>query len=193
MSADRPACCVRNANGSTRYRSGNLVNGLRGARRRASPVRLSLSTVLGGDIDGAWWPRTGSLASELPDLIDILHAPLGEIIDIDINWSATAAAPILDAHFSNAMRAMRWNDSRQRIMVVVGRNACARLLVIPHTTTQALGRMVMRRAATMPLVGDDQDVPEYAVADQVVRAARAQSASSVGRAMDCPAADVSTD
>ncbi len=164
---------------------------MRGPRRRASPVRLSLNDILGGDIDGAWWPRTGSLASELPDLIDVLHTPLGEIVDIDINWSATAAAPILDAHFATAMRAMRWNDSRQRIMVIVGKNGCARLLVIPHTTTQALGRMVMRRAATMPLVGDDHDVPEYAVADQVIRAARAQSASAAARTVDKPAVGVS--
>ena len=50
MSADRPACCVRNANGSHRYGSSILVNGMRGPRRRASPVRLSLNDILGGDI-----------------------------------------------------------------------------------------------------------------------------------------------
>lgn len=164
---------------------------MRGSRRRASPVRLSLNPSLGGEIDGAWWPHTGALASELPDLIDVLHAPMGEIVDIDINWSATTAVPILDRHFATAMRAMRWNDSRQRIMVVTSRTQCARLLVIPHTTTQALGRMVMRRAAAMPLVGDDHDVPEYAVADRVVRAARAQSAFTMEPKTDSPAVDVS--
>ncbi|WP_445166956.1 DUF5994 family protein [Mycolicibacterium sp. Dal123E01] len=175
---------MRNANGSHRYRSSILVNGMRGARRRANPVRLSLNASLGGEIDGAWWPRSPSLASELPDLVEVLHTPLGEIIDIDLNWSATAGMPIMDAHFSSAMRAMRWNDDRQRIMIVAGRSGCARLLVIPHTTTQALGRMVLRRAATMPLIGDDHDVPEYAVADRVVRAARAQSASSMPQVLN---------
>jgi|EndMetStandDraft_8_1072994.scaffolds.fasta_scaffold09543_4 hypothetical protein len=191
-SGDWPSCRVRNANESHRYCNSILVNGLRGARRRANPVRLSLNASLGGEIDGAWWPRSPSLASELPDLVEVLHTPLGEIIDIDLNWSATAGMPILDSHFSTAMRAMRWNDERQRIMIVVGRSGCARLLVIPHTTTQALGRMVMRRAATMPLVGDDHDVPEYAVADRVVRAARAQSASSMPQELDVSAAGVTS-
>lgn len=153
----------------------------------ASPVRLSLNPLLGGDIDGAWWPRTGSLASELPDLVDALHAPLGEIVDITINWSGTEAVPILDAHVSSGMRAMRWNDVRQRIMVVAGRTACARLMVIPHTTTQTLGRMVLRQAAAMPDI-DDHDAPAYTVAWAVVRAARAQSAEAV-RMLGAPAAD----
>ena len=166
---------------------------MRGPRRTASPVRLSLNPHLGGDIDGAWWPRTGSLASELPDLVDALHAPLGEIVDIDINWSATAAAPILDAHFATALRNMGWGDRRQRIMVVIGRSGCARLLVIPQSTTQALGWMVMRQAATMPVLDEGLDAPEYAVADQVVRAARAQSASSAARTLETPAADASSD
>ncbi|MCV7177442.1 hypothetical protein H7H98_17075 [Mycolicibacterium sphagni] len=168
------------------------MNGMRGSRRRASPVRLTLNAILGGDIDGAWWPRTGSLASELPDLIDVLHVPLGEILDIDINWSATAAAPMLDNHFATAMRAMRWNDSRQRIMVVVGRTGCARILVVPHTTTQALGWMVMRQAAAMPVMSDDHDAPEYAVADRVLQAARVQSASSAARILDSPTAAVAS-
>ncbi len=159
----------------------------------ASPIRLSLNPILGGDIDGAWWPHTGSLATELPDLIDALHAPLGEILDINLNWSAAAAAPILDGHYSGAMRNMRWNDVRQRIMVVVGRDGCARLMVIPHTTTQALGRMVLRQAATMPDYADDRDGPAYAVASLVVRAARTQSAASDTRTLASPVAGKAED
>ncbi|MBB3605384.1 hypothetical protein FHT40_005068 [Mycolicibacterium sp. BK556] len=166
---------------------------MRGPRRTASPIRLTLNRSLGGDIDGAWWPRTGSLASELPDLIDALHAPLGEIVDININWSATAPAPVLDAHFATAMRSMGWNDERQRIMVVVGRSECARLLVIPQTTTQALGWMVMRQAAALLALDEGIDVPEYAVADRVIQAARAQSASSAARTMRSPTIDVVED
>lgn len=166
---------------------------MRGSRRTASPIRLSLNPVLGGDIDGAWWPRSEALARELPDLIEALHVPLGEIIDININWSATTSAPILDSKFATATRSMGWNDRRHRIMVVVGRNGCARLLVIPQTTTQALGWMVMRQAAAMPGLDEGPDVPEYAVADRVVRAARAESASSVGRSLHSPVAGGATD
>ncbi|GAY16467.1 DUF5994 family protein [Mycobacterium sp. shizuoka-1] len=169
------------------------MNGMRGSRRTASPIRLSLNPLLGGDIDGAWWPRTGSLASELPDLIEALHVRLGEIVDININWSATSAVPILDAHVSTAMRNMGWNDERQRIMVLVGRTGCARLLVIPTTTTKALGWMVLRHAADLPTLGEDTDVPEYAVADRVVRAAREQSASSPARTLQTPVVEATAD
>jgi hypothetical protein len=154
---------------------------MRGPRRTASPVRLTLNSPLGGDIDGAWWPHTSSIASELPELIDVLHAPLGEVVDININWSATSGAPLMIAQSSVALMKMRWNDSRQRIMVVVGRLASARLLVIPNMTTPQLGMMVMRRAAGMTIPDTEQDSLEYQAADRLVLAAAAQSAADSAR------------
>src|SRR6202007_3217020 len=38
-----------------------------GARRSASPVRLTLAPRLGNKIDGAWWPRTALISRELPE------------------------------------------------------------------------------------------------------------------------------
>ena len=58
----------------------------RRSRRTASPVRVSLSGTLGGEIDGAWWPRTGSMVRELPDLVEALFPALGEVVDISLNW-----------------------------------------------------------------------------------------------------------
>lgn len=152
------------------------MNGMRGPRRTASPVRLTLNTTLGGDIDGAWWPHTSSIARELPELIHTLHPALGEVVDISINWSATAGAPMMNTHTSTALAKMRWNDSRQRIMVVVGQSATARILVIPHMTMAALSVMVLRRAADMPVPLGEMDSAEYLAADRVVRAACEQSA-----------------
>ena len=153
------------------------MNGLRGTRRTASPVRLTLNSKLGGDIDGAWWPRSGAMASELPDLIEALHPSLGEVVDIKINWSTTAGTPIMHTHSQSVLARMRWNDSRQRIMVVVGRNGCARLLIVPNMTTASLGLMVLRRAAEMEIPTAEHDSPEYLAADRLVRAAKEQSAA----------------
>lgn len=158
------------------------MNGLRGPRRTASPVRLTLNRTLGADIDGAWWPHTGAMARELPELIESLHSQLGEIVDININWSSTAGAPLMITQSSAALLKMRWNDSRQRIMVVVGRLGCARLLVIPHMTTPQLAMMVLRRAADMSIPIAEQDSPEYQAADRVVRAAQSQSATQTAQA-----------
>ena len=66
-------------------------------RRSASPIRLTLASQLGGDLDGAWWPQTPSEARELPDLIDALREPLGEVIDIAVNWSPLDGVPDLDS------------------------------------------------------------------------------------------------
>jgi len=73
------------------------VNGSAGARRCARPVRITLARVLGGDIDGAWWPHSASVAGEPPEPIGALHRPLGEIVDVEINWSPTDAVPDLDS------------------------------------------------------------------------------------------------
>ena len=48
------------------------MNGVAGSRRASRPIRLTLCETLGGVIDGAWWPHSGSIAAELPDLVGAL-------------------------------------------------------------------------------------------------------------------------
>ena len=152
------------------------MNGLTGARRCASPVRIALAPLLGGDIDGAWWPHTGSVAAELPALIEILHKPLGEIIDIAVNWSATEGPPDLKS-MRSALSMPGWLGRRQRLMAVGGRRARAKLLVVPCLTTPALGLMVLRRAAARTIPDGQRNTQVFLTADSVVRAAQVESAS----------------
>ncbi|MCH9729548.1 MAG: hypothetical protein K0U84_07725 [Actinomycetia bacterium] len=153
-----------------------------GSRRTASPVRLCLNPLPGGDIDGAWWPHTGSLANELPEFVNALHAQLGEIVDMNINWSATAGAPILTA--SQLMSNMHWQDDRQRVIDVTGQAASARLLVIPHTTRPPLGWMILRRAASIAMSHEEQRSAEFELAGRVIRAAGAQDALSADHGLE---------
>jgi hypothetical protein len=140
-------------------------------------VRIALATALGGEIDGAWWPRGGSVASELPELVEALHRPLGEIVDIRVNWSLTEQAPDLSSMTPYAMSIPGWRHGRQRLMAVSGRLACAKLLVVPHLTSAALGLMVLRRAAAMRVTDDQRVSTVCKTADCVVSAARAECAS----------------
>jgi len=71
-------------------------------------VRISLASLLGGDNDGAWWPHTASVAGELPQLIEALHRPLGEIIDIGVNQSSTDGAPDLNSMSHRAKSMPGW-------------------------------------------------------------------------------------
>jgi len=168
------------------------VNGMRGSRRLARPVRIALATLLGGDIDGAWWPYTASVAGELPELIEALHRPLGEIIDIGINWSVSEGVPDLNSMSYGAKSMPGWRDGRQRIMVVAGRRSRAKLLIVPHMTMSALGWMVLRRAAAMPIPRAEQHSQAFQTADFVVRAAQVESASWATRTLTAQAAESQT-
>ena len=93
------------------------------------------------------------------------------------------------AENSTAGPERQFGDARQRGRVVLrflregdhpiiaGRLARAKLLVVPHMTTPALGLMVLRRAAAMSIPDREQTTQEFLTADSVVRAAQAQSAS----------------
>lgn len=152
------------------------MNGISGARRLARPVRLVLATHLGGDIDGAWWPHTASVAQELPELIGSLHKPLGEIIDICINWSAIEGPLDLETIVTGNGSLAASKARRPRLMVVDGRGACAKLLVLPHMTSPALGALVMRCAAALPVVGSDREGRLFETAELVMRTAEVESA-----------------
>ncbi|MGI9123632.1 MAG: DUF5994 family protein [Mycobacterium sp.] len=146
-------------------------------RRTASPVRLSLCKALGGEIDGAWWPRTGSMVRELPDLIEALYPALGKVVDISLNWSAGSATPVLSTMAPATTARIGWDAPRHRLMCVTGSGALARILVVPAVTPSPLALMVLRQAADRHIPEVDQGTPAYEAAARVVRAARADSAA----------------
>lgn len=154
-----------------------MVNGMTGSRRMARPVRLSLAAQLGGDIDGAWWPHTGSVAQELPELVGCLHKPLGEIIDISINWSVTEGPLDLDSIIRGARAVETVTPRRPRIMVVEGRDGCVKLLVVPHMTSPALGAILMRCAAARPVLDSERGGKLMETAELVMRTAQCESAN----------------
>lgn len=160
------------------------MNGLSGSRRVARPVRLSLASKLGEDIDGAWWPHSSSVASELPELIGVLNATLGEIVDIKINWSATDGPLDLNAIVTGVRSIDRPGPRRPRLMVVKGRDECAKLLVVPYMTTQILGAMVMRCAADLPDYYAGRNGELLDTAHNVISIARVESAIWTGRMGD---------
>jgi hypothetical protein len=151
------------------------MNGISGARRLARPVRLALNAELGAEIDGAWWPHTASVASELPELVGILHQQLGVVVDISINWSATEGPLDLNTITSSGRALTGALNRRPRLMVVAGRDTRAILLVLPHLTSQSLGAIVMRKAVDAPIERSQRDAKLHETADCVMLAAHAES------------------
>ncbi|OFB37652.1 hypothetical protein BA059_18200 [Mycolicibacterium sp. (ex Dasyatis americana)] len=160
------------------------MNGLNGTRRMASPVRLALARHLGSDIDGAWWPHTGSVANELPDLVGVLHRSLGEVVDIRVNWSAAEGQLDLDSIVPGTRGPTGMKLSRPRLMMVAGRDVCVKLLVVPSKTSVGLGALVMRCAAAMPVGEAERRTPAYDTADRVLRVAQLESARWLGHLKD---------
>jgi hypothetical protein len=66
--------------------------------------------------------------------------------------------------------------SHQRLMMITGRRASANLLVVPCRTSSDLAVMVLRQAATLNIVHAERDTEAFRTADDIVRAARAESA-----------------
>jgi hypothetical protein len=142
----------------------------------ASPVRVSLAGVLGGDIDGAWWPRTAAMARELPDLIDALRPGLGEITGIDLNWTAHSPTPVLSTMSPDVAGRITRRAPHHRLMIVASPSAVVSLLVVPSMTAPALAMMVLRCAADRRISDSERTSKEYQAAERVIRAAQAESA-----------------
>lgn len=140
-------------------------------RRLASPVRLTLASRLGNEIDGAWWPRTGLISRELSELVSVLDVRLGQILDINVNWSSLQCPPDLNW--------LGWRALHQRVMTVSGRTARANLLIVPHRTSAALAILVLRRAAGLPIDPAHRDSPAFQTADCIVRVARGEKVGSL--------------
>ena len=132
---------------------------------------------MGGDIDGAWWPRTGSMVRELPDLVEALRPAIGEVIDIRLNWSAGSVTPMMSTMAAAAAAKFSVNSPRHRLMAFDGRNAGARILVVPAITSATLALMVLRFAGGRQMSDVDRASPVYERADRIVHAARAESSA----------------
>jgi hypothetical protein len=136
--------------------------------RSANPVRLSVSDRLGGDIDGAWWPRVDRMTVELPGLVAALTPMLGDITSINVNWPHLQRPP--DFNWPG------WEHKPQHVITLNGVEERVNLLIIAYTTYSALALMVLRRAAGLSIVPADRDKPAFVTAGSILQAAVKQRA-----------------
>jgi hypothetical protein len=135
-------------------------------RRSANPIRLSVCHELGGDIDGAWWPRVDRMTVELPNLVGALIPLVGDITSINVNWPPLQRPP--DFNWPG------WEHKPQHVMTVNGGDARVNLLIIPYATYSGLALMVLRRAAGLPITPADRDKPAFLTAGSILQAAAKQ-------------------
>ncbi|WP_327300079.1 DUF5994 family protein [Streptomyces goshikiensis] len=109
-------------------------------------LRLETTRSREGRLDGAWWPRTRDIETELPALISVLTGHLGPITRVGVDTSAWNSLPtrlIIDGQVVRLDADAVGDDT---ILITRGHNDHFALLVVPPDTTAAAAREAMAQA-----------------------------------------------
>jgi hypothetical protein len=104
---------------------------------------------ISGHVDGAWWPRSDDLLSELPDLLAVLSVRLGAVDRVMYHLSEW---PPMPARLHTGGRAVRLDGfTRQPAHTIevlgLGRERVLLLVVPPHTDPDMAHDTMMTAAA----------------------------------------------
>ena len=121
--------------------------------RHAPPVhtprlKLKAKAPTSGYVDGAWWPHSDDLTTELPDLLSVLSVRLGPISRVIYNVNEWATPP---AKFATGGRMVRMDGYRRQpvhTIEVLGlyRSRIALLTVSPHANPEQAHAIMMAAA-----------------------------------------------
>jgi len=100
-------------------------------------------------VDGAWWPHSDELPTELPDLLAVLSVRLGPIDRVTYNLTEWAKAPVKMAYDGRLVRLAGYNRQPVNTIEVIGANRKKLvLLVVPARTDSAIAHDTMMAAAS---------------------------------------------
>jgi hypothetical protein len=111
-------------------------------------LRLKPKAPLSGYVDGAWWPRSDDLSSELPDLLAVLSVRLGAVDRVMYSLDEWSKAPLKLVTGGRAVRLDGYRRQPINTLEVLGvdRSRIA-LLVVPPGTEPDQAHTTMMNAA----------------------------------------------
>ncbi|EFL16135.1 DUF5994 family protein [Streptomyces sp. C] len=109
-------------------------------------LRLQTTHSREGVLDGAWWPRSRDVATELPDLIRALTAHLGPLTRVGLDVDAWEEVPTRVVVDDKVVRLDTFPVGDDTVLVTRGDNDHFSLLVVPPDTTPDAARDFMARA-----------------------------------------------
>ncbi|HSE69648.1 MAG TPA: DUF5994 family protein [Nocardioidaceae bacterium] len=114
------------------------------------PLRLRLSPAAGrGALDGAWWPQSRDLETELADLVDHYPVTAGRVVRAVYSRPDWSSTPRRVAVKTGAVKTGSYpQDDSHRIMLGMSGREIVQLLVVPPDTAPERASAVMRVAAT---------------------------------------------
>ncbi|BBY44122.1 hypothetical protein MCEL_24170 [Mycolicibacterium celeriflavum] len=112
-------------------------------------LRLKRKAPTSGYVDGAWWPHSGDLPQELPDLLSVLSVRLGPVARVTYNVGEWADAPRKIVVDGRVVRLDGYHrQPANTIGVLDGQGGRIVLLVVPAATEADYAHTIAMAAAT---------------------------------------------
>jgi len=141
-------------------------------------LRLKPKAPATGHVDGAWWPRSRDLSTELATLAEALSGRLGRIERVTYALSAWDTAPRKLDVGDVRIRLEGFNHQDRNIIQVTGSNhGRISLLVVPPELTDTAGHNALMTAGHR----DNTDRPEEILAAATVPEPRQSAERSTER------------
>ncbi|MCX4670982.1 DUF5994 family protein [Streptomyces sp. NBC_01381] len=109
-------------------------------------LRLQTTHSREGVLDGAWWPRSRDVATELPALIRALTAHLGPVTRVGLDTDAWEEVPTRVIVDDRVVRLDSFPVGDDTVLITRGDKDHFALLVVPPDTTPDAARGAMARA-----------------------------------------------
>ncbi|GHI88746.1 DUF5994 family protein [Streptomyces xanthophaeus] len=109
-------------------------------------LRLETTRSREGLLDGAWWPRSRNIETELPALISVLTEYLGPITRVGVDASAWNGLPVRLVIDDRVVHLDSDPVGDDTVLITRGHNDHFALLVVPPDTTADAAREAMARA-----------------------------------------------
>lgn len=118
------------------------------APEKTPRLRLKPKAPTTGYVDGAWWPHSEDLATELPDLLAVLSVRLGPIDRVIYNVGEWATAPVKLPIGGRVVRLGAYQRQPVNTIEVIGLNRSKIvLLVVPARSDPDHAHDIMMAAA----------------------------------------------
>ena len=130
-----------------------VLEGAVSGRRQEGPqttprLRLKRKGATVGYVDGAWWPSSDDLSTELPDLLTVLSVRLGTVARVLYNLDEWANVPRRIVIDGSVVRLDGYRrHPAHTIGVLDSRGARIVLLVVPSRTEADLAHTIAMAAA----------------------------------------------
>ncbi|MEU6983803.1 DUF5994 family protein [Streptomyces sp. NPDC046324] len=118
----------------------------RAVRPGTALLRLRTTGSREGVLDGAWWPRSRTVAAELPALIEALTAHLGPITRVGLDTVAWEDVPTRVVVDDRVVHLDSFPVGDDTVLITRGDSDHFALLVVPPDTKPDAARDAMARA-----------------------------------------------